>query len=65
MTGDEQEYAAAIADDDFEAVYELMLRIAAPGDDPLRLANECWSVRCALRDHIVAHYAPKQKHEIH
>lgn len=57
--------AAYMADEDFESTFELMLRIAQPGDTAVDLANECWRVRCALRDHIVTHYAPKPKHEVH
>lgn len=57
-------HAARMADDDFEATYELMLRVAESGDDPISLANECWNVRLSLREHIVRHYAPKPKHEI-
>jgi hypothetical protein len=58
------QHADSRVDDDFEATFELMLRIAAPGDSALSLANECWNIRCALRDAIAAHYAPKQKHEV-
>jgi hypothetical protein len=68
MTADERdaiveqaEYAAERAADDFVAVYELIIRVAQPGDSPLALANDCWDMYCSLREHIRKFHDPPPK----